>query len=213
MIGLLGGTFDPVHCGHLDVARAARQALGLDEVWMVPSRVPPHRSAPHASAPHRFAMTALAVSGEAWLRVSDVEMEAEGPSYTIDTLGRLEQRGVDARDICFITGADAFRDIASWKGHAELLSRCHFAVVSRPGLSALALQELLPGLADRMVLAGAAGATVQRAIVLVDAVTSPVSSTSVRDTVRAGRPLAGLVPPAVAVHIDRHRLYRFAERG
>ena len=146
MIGLLGGTFDPVHCGHLDVARAARDALGLDEVWLVPARVPPHRTAPHASASHRFAMTALAVADDQRLLVSDLEMESQGPSYTIDTHERLERSGVDASQICFVTGADAFRDIGSWKSHEELLARCRFAVVSRPGLSALALQELLPGL-------------------------------------------------------------------
>src|SRR6187549_2314720 len=103
MIGLLGGTFDPVHCGHLDVARAAQQALGLDEVWLVPARVPPHRTTPQASAAHRFAMAALAVSDDPTLRASDVEMESGGPSYTIDTLERLEATGLDARGLCFIT--------------------------------------------------------------------------------------------------------------
>ena len=139
MIGLLGGTFDPIHCGHLDVARAAQQALGLDEVWLVPARVPPHRSAPQALGAHRFAMAALAVASEDGLAGVGRRDGSDGPSYTIDTLARLERTGIDADRLCFITGADAFRDIASWKSHAELLARCHFAVVSRPGLSALRL--------------------------------------------------------------------------
>jgi nicotinate-nucleotide adenylyltransferase len=153
-------------------------------------------------------MTALAVAADQRLLVSDLEMESQGPSYTIDTLERLERSGVDASQICFVTGADAFRDIGSWKSHEELLARCRFAVVSRPGLSAFALQDLLPGLADRMLVAGTASATGAPAITLVDAVTSPVSSTAVRDAVQAGLPLTDLVPPAVAAHVDRHRLYR-----
>jgi nicotinate-nucleotide adenylyltransferase len=152
-------------------------------------------------------MTALAVADDQQLLVSDLEMESDGPSYTIDTLERLEQSGVDASHVCFITGADAFLDIGSWKSHEELLARCRFAVVSRPGLSALALQERLPGLADRMLAVGTASA-IAPAITLVDAVTSPVSSTAVRDAVCAGLPLTGLVPPAVAAHVQRHRLYR-----
>lgn len=208
MVGLLGGTFDPIHCGHLDVARAAREALGLEQVWLVPAKVPPHRALPHASAAHRFAMAALAAAEDASLRVSDAEMDVEGPSYTIDTLGRLERQGLSARDLCFITGADAFRDIGSWKSHAELLSRCAFVVVSRPGLSALALPDLMPGLAARMRVGAMATVDPDLAISLVDATTSDVSSTGVREAIRDGRTLAGLLPPGVVSHILRHGLYR-----
>jgi nicotinate-nucleotide adenylyltransferase len=207
MIGLLGGTFDPIHCGHLDVARTARQALGLDVVHLIPAHIPPHRSAPRASAAHRFAMASAAVAGEQGLVVSDLEMETIGPSYTIDTLDRLERSGVRAGLLCFITGADAFKEITSWKAHDELLSRCAFAVVSRPGLSALSLRDTMPDLADRMIEAGAFHPTSPPSIALVDAATSPVSSTDVRRAIEGGRSLTGLVPPAVAAHIARHGLY------
>ena len=212
MIGLLGGTFDPIHCGHLDVARAARNALGLERVLLVPSRLPPHRAAPQASAAHRFAMTAIAVAAEQGLETSDLEMDTDGPSFTIDTLNRLEALGIEGRAVCFITGADAFREIESWKSHAELLVRCHFAVVSRPGMPASHLKAALPGLAGKMV-EGPGPSGTKTAIHLVDAATAAVSSTDVRRAVTTGQPLDGLVPNAVADHIARHRLYQTGRAG
>jgi nicotinate-nucleotide adenylyltransferase len=206
MTGLFGGTFDPIHNGHLDVARAARRALGLSGVWVVPARLPPHRTPPMASAAHRFAMAALAIADEDGLALSDVEMEADGPSYTATTLDRLTARGVDPRAVCVILGADAFLDIRTWKDYPRLLDRCHFAVVSRRGTSALTVPSSLPELADRMEPATSRLPPRPR-ILLVDAPTAPVSSTDVRRACAAGQPLAGLVPPAVAAYIDRHGLY------
>jgi nicotinate-nucleotide adenylyltransferase len=205
-VGLFGGTFDPIHNGHLDVARAARGALGLSEVWVVPARLPPHRSLPVASAVHRFAMAALAIVDDDGLVLSDLEMDTDGPSYTTDTLDRLTKRGIDTRVLCLITGADAFLDIRSWKDYPQLLNRCHFAVVSRPGTSALTLPSALPDLAGRMEPATPVLPPRPR-ILLVDAPTAPVSSTDVRRARAAGQSLAGLVPPAVAAYIDRHALY------
>ncbi len=221
-LGLFGGTFDPVHRGHLDVAEAARRALGLDHIWFVPARLPPHRGSPRASAAHRFAMTALAIEDTAGLLVSDLEMETRGPSYTSETLDRLAARGFDTRDVCFITGADAFLDITAWKNYPQLLDRCRFGVVSRPGTSVLSLPTALPTLAVRMVampndvgcrfettpdVVSATSAPATPSIFLVDAPTAPVSSTDVRRAIAAGQPLAGLVPPRVAAYIDRHGLY------
>jgi nicotinate-nucleotide adenylyltransferase len=204
--GLFGGTFDPIHLGHLDVARAARRTLGLREVWIVPSRLPPHRGRPSAPAAHRFAMAALAAAGEPGLLVSDLEMDTDGPSYTTETLDRLEARGMATRAMCFITGADAFLDIRSWKDYPRLLDRCHFAVVSRPGVSAMTLPDALPELASRMAPASPSAGLEPR-VLLVDAPTAPVASTDVRRAIAAGAPLAGLVPSAVAVYIERHHLY------
>lgn len=209
MIGLLGGTFDPVHCGHLDVARAARRALGLEFVWLMPSRLPPHRTMPVASAAHRFAMVAFAVAGEPGMLVSDVEMDTPGPSYTVETLDRLEARGVRGESVCFITGADAFGEVPSWKAYPALLDRCHFAVISRPGLPAASLRTAMPALAGRMIDAPATPGPAP-AIYLVDAATTPVSSTEIRRAAGAHRSLARLVPPAVEAHIARHGLYATA---
>jgi nicotinate-nucleotide adenylyltransferase len=209
-IGVLGGTFDPIHVGHIDVAEAARRALHLDQVLVMPSHVPPHRQPPRASAAHRFAMAALAVAGRPGLVVSDLEMESDGPSYTAATLDRFVARGVDTTGLFFVTGADAFREIETWMDYPRILDRCHFVVVSRPGSPASSLRVALPSLSDRMIKAPGA-APARPGIFLIDAPTAPVSSTEVRRRAEAGASIEGLVPAAVAAHIAAHRLY--AARG
>ena len=210
--GLLGGTFDPIHVGHLDVAEAARRALSLDRILIVPSRLPPHRPPPFASAAHRFAMVALAVANRQGLFASDLEMDSDRPSYTTTTLDHLATRGEDAASLFLVTGADAFREIDTWMGYPQILDRCHFVVVSRPGCPAPALRATLPHLADRMIETPPAPNS-RPAIVLVDAPTAPVSSTEVRRRRAPGEPIDGLVPDAVAAHISRHRLYASAREG
>ena len=113
--GFLGGTFDPVHVGHLDVAAAARRALALDLVELVPAGVPPHRQPPSASAADRLAMARLALADRDGLGVSNLEIHDAAPSYTALTLDRLAQLGFDTTTLFFIAGADAFRDIATWR--------------------------------------------------------------------------------------------------
>ena len=209
-IGILGGTLDPIHLGHLDTALAARAALSLDRVIVLPSHVPPHRQhQPLASPYHRFAMTALAVNGVDGLAASDMELCAPGPSYTADTLTRFQAvSGLAASQIFFITGADAFAEIEAWFRYPEVLDLAHFAVVSRPGFPVSALPARVPGLAPRMLRAGdVKTAPTQLAIYLVEAGTSDVSSTEVRRRRRAGEPLTGLVPPSVDIHIRQHDLY------
>lgn len=215
--GILGGTFDPIHLGHLDVARAALEALSLARVVLVPAGIPPHRQPPHASADHRFAMAALAVQDHSKLSVSDLDLHGKGPSYTSTLLDRLESSGVDLASIVFVAGADAFRDIPAWKDYPTLLNRCDFAVVSRPSCSVTTLRDTLPSLADRMIDAGlkpTADADVGEferrspSIFLIDAPTAAVSSTDVRARAARREPLDGLVPPAVADYIDHHHLYR-----
>ena len=204
--GLLGGTFDPIHHGHLDVAMAARRALTLDVIELLPSGTPPHRRAPLASIRDRVAMTHLAAAGCEGLIVSELDTEDGGPSYTASTLDRLAARGVDTRALFFVTGADAFREIASWKDYPGLLDRCHFVAVSRPGCPASSLPRALPALARRMLEAPCL-IPARPSIFLVDAVTAAVSSTEVRRRVAAGEPIDGLVPEAVAGYITSHGLY------
>jgi nicotinate-nucleotide adenylyltransferase len=209
-VGVLGGTFDPIHCGHIAAAAAVRDTLGLSNVLVIPSHVPPHRAArPIASAYHRFAMAALAVSSEHWLEASDDELRTDGPSYTADTLERLHARGLVASQIYFITGADAFAEIATWRRYPEVLNLAQFVVVSRPGHALDALPERLPALADRMRSSdGGAGGASNTLIHLVEAPTPDVSSTLVRDRLRHGEAITGLVPRLVEAHIVKHRLYR-----
>ena len=149
-VGILGGMFDPIHNGHLDVIAAAHAALQLDEIFVVPANVPPHRAAPVASSYHRFAMVALAIAGREECRATDLELREAGPSYTSDTLRRFQSQGFDPADLFFIIGADAFLEIATWKNYPALLELSHFAVISRSGVSVGELPVRLPSLASRM---------------------------------------------------------------
>ena len=206
-LGLFGGTFDPIHVGHLDVARAACRAIPLDRVLLLPAHVPPHREVPRASPSHRFAMSAIAALTESWLEASDLELRSTDPSFTAATLDRFAARGVDSRKLFFITGADAFREIRTWKDYPSLLDRCHFVVVSRPATSVAALRTALPELADRMADVPCEIQARPR-IVLVDAPTAAVSSTMVRERIGQGQEIGSLVLPGVEAHILKHRLYQ-----
>jgi nicotinate-nucleotide adenylyltransferase len=208
-IGILGGTFDPVHLGHVETALAAGRALGLDRVLLVPSGTPPHRQdQPLVSRFHRFAMTALAVTGVAPLEVSDLEIGETGPSYTFETLARVQASGIAASQMFFITGADAFADIETWSRYPRVLDMANFVVVSRPAHRVGGLPSQLPSLASRMTTPGVVQDTgAQRQILLVDATTPDVSSTDIRRLLETGGSIAGLVPAAVATYIGQHGLY------
>ena len=207
-IGVLGGTLDPIHVGHIETARAARRALSLDRVDIVPSRIPPHRhQQPCASPCHRFAMAALAINGSDGLAVNDMELAAPGPSYTAETLTRLHATGLAPSQIFFITGADAFAEIETWARYPEVLGLAQFIVIARPGHPVAALPARLPSLAGRMLVPTASPSGREAAIFLVDARTPDVSSTEIRRRIAGREPLAGLVPPAVEAHIVQHRLY------
>jgi nicotinate-nucleotide adenylyltransferase len=212
-LGLLGGTLDPIHVGHVETALAARRALGLECVYVLPSNVPPHRAErPAASGYHRFAMTALAINGLDGFEASDIELCAPGPSYTAETLARFRERGAPTgSQIFFITGADAFAEIATWYRYPEVLDLAHFAVVSRPRFPVERLREVLPSLATRMIGIAAsreaAAANREPAIFLIDAATPDVSSTDIRRRLAGGESISGMVPQAVERHIRQHRLY------
>jgi nicotinate-nucleotide adenylyltransferase len=220
-IGILGGTFDPVHTGHVDTALAAHRALALDGVLVMPSGTPPHRASPPAASRfHRFAMCALAVTGLPGLMVSDLEIDHTGPCYTFDTLARLHRTGLAAAQIFFITGADAFAEIATWSRYPQVLEMAHFVVVSRPGHPAAALPARLPTLAARMTQPGVHASTTGDGsahagnvahsllnVLLVDTPTPDVSSTEVRRRLASGASITGLVPPAVETYIGQHGLY------
>jgi nicotinate-nucleotide adenylyltransferase len=208
-IGLLGGTFDPIHVGHIETVLAAQRALALNPVLLMPARIPPHRGrGPSASTFHRFAMAALAASELDGVLASDDELGTEGPSYTALTLERLASRGLEPRQVFFITGADAFAEIESWYRYPAVLDLAQFVVVSRPGMAAATLPARLPALADRFCEPTRTGAMPARpSIFLVDAATPDVSSTGVRERLRIGRSISGLVPRPVEAHIHRHHLY------
>lgn len=191
-LGLLGGTFDPPHIGHLVAAVSVGEALHLDEVWLVPNGDPwQKRSRAVTPASIRLALAQAAVEGVPGVAVSDVEVRRSGPSYTIDTVHEL--RAADpARDLVVVVGRDTAAGLATWERHEELLATVEIAVVERAGVAATV--AVPPGARMEVVP--------MRRI--------EVSSTELRGRVAAGRPIVPLVPPAVAAMVDSHGLYRSA---
>jgi nicotinate-nucleotide adenylyltransferase len=212
-IGILGGTFDPIHHGHLGAAAVVGRALDLDRVLLMPASVPPHRQAPLVSVYHRFAMVALAAMSADRLVASDLDLDRPGPSYTAALLDRVLGLGHRRSQIVFITGADAFAEIATWYDYPAVLDRCHFAVVSRPGFAASDLPARLPDLADRFAAvpnrAGGPSLPLPATprILLIDAATPDVSSTEIRARLRGRGTLSDLMPERVAEYVRRHGLY------
>jgi nicotinate-nucleotide adenylyltransferase len=207
-IGILGGTFDPIHWGHLEAAFAAETALNLMRILVVPSSLPPHRPQPHASSFHRFAMASLAVVGRAGWRASDLELRDESQSFTAATLQKFHDRGYKASELYFILGADAFADIGSWVNYPAILDFAHFAVISRPGHPVGDIPHRLPRLAARMVQPPLdAISHIDPMIVLIDAPTANVSSSAIRERRAQGESIASLVPDPVRQHIEQHGLY------
>lgn len=214
-VGILGGTFDPIHVGHLAAARAAGRALDLDAVRFIPSARPPHRpDSPRASEYHRLEMIRLAIAeaidraGHARWEVSDLELRRDGPSFTFDTLAALRREGLSPLQIFFVTGADAFAEIATWHRYPEVLDAAQFAVVTRPGTTLDSLRDRLPALALRMTTAEIALDAQDPRIILIESDTPDVSSTEIRRRASRHESLNGLVTPAVAAYIAQHSLYQ-----
>lgn len=208
-LGVLGGTFDPIHNGHIAAAEAAQRALKLEAVTLVPSRIPPHRQDPvGAAGEDRYAMAALAASERPGWTASRIELDREGRSYTYDTLVELGKQ-VPSTQIFFILGADAFAEIATWSRYPAVLDLANFLVVSRPGITLDSLRERVPSAFPSTSLrASSPGPSAKTRVILVESTTPDVSSTEIRRRIRAGVSLTGLVPDSVANYIQTHRLYR-----
>jgi nicotinate-nucleotide adenylyltransferase len=208
-LGILGGTFDPIHFGHLDAADAARRALQLDRVLLIPSSDPPHRPAdPMASGFHRFALVALAIQGHDALSASDMELTRAGRSYTADTLRTVARQGWLPSQIFFILGSDAFAEIATWREYPAVLDAANFVVIARPGTTLDAATERTSTLRGRLRSPGQETSGVSgTSIFLVEARTHDVSSSTIRARLAAKQPIDDLVPAAVARHIAAHHLY------
>jgi nicotinate-nucleotide adenylyltransferase len=195
-IGVLGGTFDPVHNGHLHVANALRDALGLEKVVWVPAGRPPHKSGQIVSGDRdRLAMLALALAGSPHDVVSTVDLDRPGPSYTADMLELLAAEVAPAR-LLFLMGEDSLRDLPTWHEPSRILQHAELAVAARPGIETdlAALEAAIPALRGR--------------VHLVPTPELAISSSDIRQRVRAGKSIRGLVPPAVAEYIQRRLLYR-----
>jgi len=210
-LGVLGGTFDPIHNGHVAAADVAQRVLDLDMIMLVPSLIPPHRQDPvGATSEQRFAMTQLAAGGRLRWVASRIELDREGPSYTYDTLVELRE-GLQSTQIFFILGTDAFAEIATWSRYPAVLDRAHFVVVSRPGITLDSLRERVPSAFESHPPCAPSRlrdlGSEETRVILVESNTPDISSTDIRRRVRAGQPLSGLVPDTVAEYIRAHRLY------
>jgi nicotinate-nucleotide adenylyltransferase len=233
-IGLFGGTFDPIHRGHLALARAASERYKLGRVLFVPASIPPHKqSQPLSAYAHRYAMTVLATAQEKEFIPSLLEFRAEvdsggkrnkkdndpaaRPNYTIDTVRRLKKEFKKADRLFLLIGIDAFSDIANWHECDALFRECEFVVASRPGYSLADVANALPSSlrpraeATRPFQKQAASGDLMLngvAIHLLDQVYQPISSTTIRQAAAAGKPLGRFVEPAVADYIKKLGLYK-----
>ncbi len=187
-IGVMGGTFDPIHHGHLVAASEVAHSFGLDEVVFVPTGHPWQKSDVTASE-HRYLMTVIATASNPQFTTSRVDIDREGPTYTIDTLRDLKRERPDA-ELFFITGADAVAQILSWRDHDELWELAHFVAVSRPG-HVLSTDGLPSDDVSQLEVPALS-----------------ISSTACRDRVREGEPVWYLVPDGVVQYIAKHHLYR-----
>lgn len=207
-IGLLGGTFDPVHIGHLRGALEVAETVGLDEVRLVPNYRPPHRETPSRSAQDRLTMVRLAVQDLPLLAVDARELERDKPSYTLDTLESLRAELDEKDQVFLIVGWDAFCGLPSWHRWDELLDHCHILVMQRPDADSEAPEALRDLLAARSVndpltLTGGSGQ-----IAFVWQAPLGVSATRIRQFLASGRSVRFLVPDAVLAYINAHGLYR-----
>jgi nicotinate-nucleotide adenylyltransferase len=218
-IALFGGTFDPIHAGHLAAARAAARRFLLDRVLFVPTGNPPHKTHDHLTDyPQRYAMVSLACAGEARFIPSTIEAPTvDGrPRYSIDTVRAARRRLRQHDRLFFLAGADAFLDLPHWREFRRLLDSVEFIVVSRPGFEEDALRGVAPpDLMPARRLAQRAGTIRLRhgAIHLLAGVDSPVASREIRQAVRAQKPITGLVPKLVEEYILKERLYAPSAAG
>ena len=190
-IGLYGGTFDPIHFGHLRAAETAREGVGLDIVAFLPAAVPPHRGAPLSGAADRLAMARLATASHHCFEAWDAELRRPGPSYTVETVeALLSDRPSDT--FVLVVGADTWPEMVTWREPERLLSLVEVAVVDRPGFSSSGLTAPFPS-----------GLGVSR----VEGPTLEISATAIRERARRGQSIRFLVPDPVAAYIAERRLY------
>jgi nicotinate-nucleotide adenylyltransferase len=212
-IALFGGTFDPIHFGHLRAARAAVRKFRLDQILFVPSGHPPHKPegdlTPFA---HRFAMVSLACAGEAKFVPSLLEVPDGEPQYSIDTVQRFKKSFGPQDHLFFMVGMDAFLDLPHWKDPRKLLNLIDFIIVSRPGFR---VEDILKVIPTQMVKKHRREKVIQLRRVqlyILDGVHVPVASHEIRSAIRNGRSVAGLIPPLVEEYIMKEKVYQSETR-
>jgi len=210
-LGIMGGTFDPVHYGHLRLAMEALEALGLDTVRWVPSGQPGHRDIPTTTAMHRVEMVRLAIAAEARFTLDIAETRTSEPTFTINTFKRLRAELGALKPLVMILGMDSFLSLPTWRSWTELFGLAHFAVGERPGF-ALSAQTMVSGLAleyaRRSATLEAARAAPAGAIMTFPMTPLDISATDLRERFARGASARYLLPESVLAYIAAHRLYR-----
>ncbi len=198
VLGVMGGTFDPIHYGHLVTAEAARRSFGMEQVVFVPAGHPPHKEGkPISAGQHRYLMTVLATVTNPHFEVSRTEVDRPGPSYAVETIREFHRRYGEDTQIYFITGADAILEICTWYDSRKLLGLCQFIAATRPGYSLENLDVLQHKLSPELV----------RSIHLLEVPALAISSSDIRERVRRRGPIKYLLPEAVEHYIAKSRLY------
>lgn len=195
-IGVIGGTFDPIHYGHLAAAEEARARVGLDKVTFVVARLPPHKLDEEVTpVQHRLAMVRLGIASNPFFEISTVDMERPGPSYTVDTISMLREQWGEDSQVFFIMGLDSLAEMPTWHQPERLIQLCRLVAVTRPGIEVdlPALERLIPGLSARLEI--------------IDMPEVEISSSDLRRRVREGLPIKYQVPEEVERYIREHRLY------
>ena len=219
-IGLFGGTFDPIHLGHLQTVQEVKNSFGLDTVYLIPASRPPHKAGRAvAPAADRKAMLEIALAQLAGLEVSETEINRAGLSYSVETVAEFKRRFSKTADLCFILGQDAFIEIDTWKAYRLLFEQVSFIVMTRPGTDSgqsppgnETLQTFLDArISDGYIFDAAAGLFRHPALQpvrLFETTPVDISSTKIRAQIRDRRPFEHLLPEGVAAYIIRKGLYR-----
>jgi len=199
-IGITGGTFDPIHYGHLIISEAVREEFKLDKVLFIPTGTPPHKTNKKVTeARHRYEITCRAISSNSRFEASSIEVERQGNTYTIDTLNRLKEVYGDLTEFFFIVGADTIMELTTWKEYVKVFKMCEFIAVERPGFKTTDYKNKIEQLK----------ATYDIVIHSINAPLIEISSTDIRERLKNGKSIKYLVPESVENYIYENGLYSF----
>jgi nicotinate-nucleotide adenylyltransferase len=210
LIGLLGGTFNPIHFGHLRMAQELAEALSLAEIRFIPSANPPHKAAPVVSAQQRADMVKMAIADNPLFKLDTCELNRQGASYTIDTLIALHEELGKHISLCLIMGSDAFSKLDSWHRWDELLNYCHIVLVQRPNnQSQTKLSDLMTAFLSNHYTENSDDLIEKSAghIHMLHIPVHDISATQIRDKIRQGKSIRYLTPPSIIDHIRNNKLY------
>jgi nicotinate-nucleotide adenylyltransferase len=208
MIGILGGTFDPIHYGHIKPAQELLERLPFDEVRFMPSSVPPHRAQPEASGDDRLAMVQLAIESIPGFGLETCELQRAGPSYMVDSLALLREQCDMTTPLVLIMGSDAFLGLTGWHRWQSLTDHAHILVTQRPAYEMNAGPELSSWLAPRRVQAEQLNTQPGGCVAFISQELVDISSTQIRAMIRSGQDIRGLLPDRICDYIKEKGLYR-----